>query len=155
MSKYVLICHKYMKVLTQYILCYSMEIAKMTNDHTKMLMLTLPFMVRDFIAPEVLQYMHVLVYISMYCVDLGMYWHVDLGMYWYVLLCTRLRASIRPSRQPKKAPVSTACSQFLIQATRWWRSSSSAQVQQEQEFMFPDGLFRCSCGGWKVLQKRL
>ena len=29
------------------------ECAKMTGDHMKMLMLTLPFVVRDFIAPEV------------------------------------------------------------------------------------------------------
>ena len=27
---------------------------------------------------------------------------------------------------PRKAPVSTACRQFLIQVTRWWRCSSSA-----------------------------
>ena len=37
------------------------ENAKMTGDRMKMLMLTLPFMVRDLIAPEVLQYMYVLV----------------------------------------------------------------------------------------------
>jgi flagellar biosynthesis protein FliP len=33
----------------------------MTGDRMKMLMLTLPFMVRDLITPEVLCYMHVLV----------------------------------------------------------------------------------------------
>ena len=37
------------------------ENAKMTGDPMKMLILTLPFMVRDLIAPEVLQYMYVLV----------------------------------------------------------------------------------------------
>jgi hypothetical protein len=37
------------------------ENAKMTGDRMKKLMLTLPFMVLDLIAPEVLQYMHVLV----------------------------------------------------------------------------------------------
>ncbi len=37
------------------------ENAKMTGDRMKMLMLTLPFMVRDLIAPEVFQYWHVLV----------------------------------------------------------------------------------------------
>ena len=52
------------------------ENAKMTGDRMKMLMLTLPFMVRDLIATEVLLCMHVLVYTSMYCVDLGMYWYI-------------------------------------------------------------------------------
>jgi hypothetical protein len=37
------------------------ENAKMTGDRMKMLMLTLPFMVRDLITPEVLHNMHVLV----------------------------------------------------------------------------------------------
>jgi hypothetical protein len=37
------------------------ENAKMTGDRMKMLMLTLPFMVRDLITPEVLHYVHVLV----------------------------------------------------------------------------------------------
>ena len=37
------------------------ENAKMTGDRMKMLMLTLPFMVRDLITPEVLQCMYVLV----------------------------------------------------------------------------------------------
>ena len=35
------------------------ENAKMPGDQMKMLMLTLPFMVRDLIAPEVLQHMYV------------------------------------------------------------------------------------------------
>ena len=35
------------------------ENAKLTGDRMKMLMLTLPFMVRDLIAPEVLQHMYV------------------------------------------------------------------------------------------------
>jgi hypothetical protein len=37
------------------------ENAEMTGDCMKMLMLTLPFMIRDLIAPEVFQYWHVLV----------------------------------------------------------------------------------------------
>ena len=49
----------------------------MTGDRMKMLMLTLPFMVRDLIAPEVLQCMYVLV-----CTMLTM---VRTGLYWYVL----------------------------------------------------------------------
>jgi hypothetical protein len=54
------------------------ENAKMTGDRMKMLMLTLLFVVGDLIAPEVLQYAHVLVYIStsMYFVDLSTYWYV-------------------------------------------------------------------------------
>jgi len=42
------------------------ENAKMSGDRMKMLMLSLPFMVRDLITPEVLQYVYVLVYTSMY-----------------------------------------------------------------------------------------
>ena len=52
------------------------ENAKMTGDQMKMLMLTLPFMVRDLIAPEVLLSMQLLVYTNMSCVDLGVYWYV-------------------------------------------------------------------------------
>jgi hypothetical protein len=45
------------------------EHAKMTGDRMKMLMLTLPFMVRDLIAPEgicVNTYQYILVYTRMY-----------------------------------------------------------------------------------------
>ena len=89
------------------------ENAKMTGDRMKMLMLTLPFMVRDLIAPEVLLCMHTLVCTSMYC--------VDLCMYLYILLCTRLSSSMQPSRPPSQTPVSMACLQFLIPVMRWLR----------------------------------
>ena len=62
------------------------ENAKMTGNQMKLLMLILPFMVRVLIALEVLLCIHVLVYTSMYC--------ADLGMYWYVLVCTRLSSSM-------------------------------------------------------------
>ena len=52
------------------------ENAKMSGDRMKMLMLSLPFMVRDLITPEVLQYVYVLVYICMYRVEHIMYWYV-------------------------------------------------------------------------------
>jgi hypothetical protein len=55
------------------------ENAKLTGDQMKMLMLTLPFMVRDLITPEVLHYWYVLV-----CTVL------TLVCTWYVLVCTRL-----------------------------------------------------------------
>ena len=42
------------------------EHAKMTGDRMKMLMLTLPFMVRDLIAPEVVLCWYILVYTSTY-----------------------------------------------------------------------------------------
>jgi hypothetical protein len=42
------------------------EHAKMTGDRMKMLMLTLPFMVRDLIAPEVVLCWYILVYTSIY-----------------------------------------------------------------------------------------
>ena len=52
------------------------ENAKMTGDRMKMLMLTLPFMVRDLIAPEVLQCMYVLVCTVLTLVYIGLYWYV-------------------------------------------------------------------------------
>ena len=58
------------------------ENAKMTGDRMKMLMLTLPFMVRDLIAPEVIQSMYVLV-----CTMLTL---VYIGLYWLELVYTRL-----------------------------------------------------------------
>ena len=42
------------------------EHAKMTGDRMKMLMLTLPFMVRDLIAPEVVLCWYILVHTSTY-----------------------------------------------------------------------------------------
>ena len=54
------------------------ENAKMTGDRMKMLMLTLPFMVRDLITPEVLQCMYVLVYTVLTLVCTGLYWY-ELG----------------------------------------------------------------------------
>ena len=52
------------------------ENAKMTGDRMKMLMLTLPFMVRDLITPEVLQCMYVLVCTVLTLVCTGLYWYV-------------------------------------------------------------------------------
>ena len=52
----------------------------MTGDRMKMLMLTLPFMVRDLIAPEVLKCMYVLV-----CTVLTLFY---VGLYWYIQGCT-------------------------------------------------------------------
>jgi hypothetical protein len=49
------------------------ENAKMTGDRMKMLMLTLPFMVRDLITPEVLHSMYVLVCTVLTLVCTGMY----------------------------------------------------------------------------------
>ena len=54
------------------------ENAKMTGDRMKMLMLTLPFMVRDLITPEVLQCMYVLVCTVLTLVCTGLYWY-ELG----------------------------------------------------------------------------
>ena len=48
----------------------------MTGDRMKMLMLTLPYMVRDLIAPEVLLCMHVLVCTVLTLVYTGIYWYV-------------------------------------------------------------------------------
>ena len=49
------------------------ENAKMTGDRMKMLMLTLPFMVQDLIAPEVLQCVYVLVCTVLTPVYIGLY----------------------------------------------------------------------------------
>ena len=48
----------------------------MTGDRMKMLMLTLPFMVRDLIAPEVLKCMYVLVCTVLTLVGTCLYWYV-------------------------------------------------------------------------------
>ena len=60
------------------------ENAKMTGDRMKMLMLTLPFMVRDLIAPKVLQHMYVQVCTHYYSVCTAL----TLVCSWYVLLCS-------------------------------------------------------------------
>ena len=52
------------------------ENAKMTGDRMKMLMLTLPFMVRDLIAPEVWLSLYILVYTGTYHVYELMYWYI-------------------------------------------------------------------------------
>ena len=80
------------------------ENAKMTCDSMKMLMLTLPFMIRDLIAPEVIVYCSI--YIDILC------------LLKYKLLYTRLNSSTQQSTRPRPAPVCTACSICLILATR-------------------------------------
>jgi hypothetical protein len=81
-------------------------------------------------------YCYILVYRSMYC--------VDLDMYCYILVCTWLRASIRPSRPPRKAPVSGSqpvsdpsieVVEMLIQCMEWnmaTRQSSIAESERPQ-----------------------
>jgi hypothetical protein len=66
------------------------ENAKMTGDRMKMLMLTLPFMVRDLIAPEVIVSEYVRV-----CTQAGENWYV-LQHNQYVRIYTRLSSSTRP-----------------------------------------------------------
>ena len=60
------------------------EHAKMTGDRMKMLMLTLPFMVRDLIAPEVSTYQYIPVHTSTYSYIL-----VHTSTYQYILVHTR------------------------------------------------------------------
>ena len=83
------------------------ENAKMTGDRMKMLMLTLPFMVRDLIAPEVI-------------VCTGLYF-VVLYCSGYILVYTRLNSSTQQSTRPGQAPVFIACRMCLIPVTRWWK----------------------------------
>jgi hypothetical protein len=61
------------------------EHAKMTGDRMKMLMLTLPFMVRDLIAPEVSTYQYIPVHTSTYSYIL-----VHTSTYQYILVCTSM-----------------------------------------------------------------
>jgi hypothetical protein len=88
------------------------ENAKMTGDRMKMLMLTLPFLVRDLIAPEVMVYS-------------GIY-YVILCLLKNILVYTRLNSSTQQSTGPSPVHVSTACPTFLIPVTRWLRYSFSA-----------------------------
>ena len=88
------------------------ENAKMTGDRMKMLMLTLPFMVRDLIKPEVIVYTSIYYYIL--CVLM------------HILLYTRLISSTPPSTRPSPAPVCTTCHTCLIPVMRWWMFSFSA-----------------------------
>jgi hypothetical protein len=80
------------------------ENAKMTGDRMKMLMLTLPFLVRDLIAPEVM------VYSSIYC--------VILCLLTYIRVYTRLNSSTQKSTGPSPDHVCMACLTFLIPVTR-------------------------------------
>ena len=75
----------------------------------KMLMLTLPFLVRDLIAPEVM------VYSGIYCVILSLLKNI--------LLYTRLNSLTQQSTGPSPDPVCTACLTWLIPAMRLWRCS--------------------------------
>ena len=70
------------------------ENAKVTDDRMKMLMLTLPFMVRDLIKHEVIVYTSIYFYIL--CVLM------------HILLYTRLISSTPPSTRPSTAPVCKA-----------------------------------------------
>ena len=88
------------------------ENAKMTGDRMKMLMLTLPFLVRDLIAPEVM------VYSAIYCVILCLLKNI--------LVYTRLNSSTQQSTGPSPDHVCMACLTFLIPVTRWLRYSYSA-----------------------------
>ena len=54
------------------------ENAKMTGDRMKMLMLTLPFMVRDLIAPEVHPALHSLTLHIVYTWYIAVYWVIYL-----------------------------------------------------------------------------
>jgi hypothetical protein len=73
----------------------------------KMLMLTLPFMVHDLIATEVI-------------VCTGLYF-VVLYCSRYILVYTRLNSSTQQSTRPGQAPVFIACRMSLIPVTRWWK----------------------------------
>jgi hypothetical protein len=90
------------------------EGAKMTGDRMKMLMLTLPFMVRDLIAPEV-HLVHV-------CT---LYIHYS---WMYIPVCTRFYSSTRLLMQLKLVQVCTNCLTLLTPAMRLWRYSFSAWI---------------------------
>ena len=109
-----------------FIFFYGKGNAKMTGDRTKMLMLTLPFMVRDLIAPEVI--VHCSIYIDISC------------LLKHILVYTRLNSSTQQSTGPGLDPVCTACLTWLIPAMRLWRCSFSAWTGT---FPLANPVFRC------------
>ena len=86
----------------------------MTGDSMKMLMLTLPFMVRDLITPEV-RY------------DLVCLWFIHCYVM-YIHVCTRFYSSTGLLMPLKPAQVCTNCLTLLIPVTRLWRYSFSAWI---------------------------
>ena len=109
-----------------FIFFYGKGNAKMTGDRTKMLMLTLPFMVRDLIAPEVI--VHCSIYIDISC------------LLKHILVYTRLNSTTQQSTGPGLDPVCTACLTWLIPAMRLWRCSFSAWTGT---FQLASPLFLC------------
>ncbi len=69
-----------------YIYIDGKEHAKMTGDRMKMLMLTLPFMVRDLIAPEVLITWYILVHTIYILVYTGIYLYILCSIVFKVLV---------------------------------------------------------------------
>jgi hypothetical protein len=92
--------------------------ATMTDDSMKMLMLKLPFMVCDLVAPVV---------IISECVRVctGMYWYV-LQYNKYIRIYTKLSSSTRPSIMPRPGRTCAVCLMLLTPVTRYWTFSSSA-----------------------------
>jgi hypothetical protein len=85
------------------------ENAKLTGDRMKMLMLSLPFMVRDLIAPEV------------FSRDIPRYPRISFYMICISLFKCRLSSSILPSMQHHTALHCTAFPTFLTQVMALWR----------------------------------
>jgi hypothetical protein len=92
----------------------SCSYAKMTGDRMKILMLTLPFMVRDLITPEVFEYSSIYPVIACFVK--------------YIRVYTRLNSSTQQSTRPSPDPVCTACLTSLIPAMRLWRYSQHLAV---------------------------
>ncbi len=106
----------------------------MTGDRMKILMLTLPFMVRDLITPEVLHYMHVLVCTSMYCVDPGMYL-VCTGMYQVELINRAIKTAKKGSRLHGLPPVSDPSNEVvevLIQCMAWNMATRQSRILESE-----------------------
>ena len=88
------------------------ECAKMTGDRMKMLMLTLPFTVRDLIAPEVIHE-----HVCTWCIH---------TLLMYILLCTRFYSSTRLLMPLSLVHICTNCLTLLTPVMRLWRYSFSA-----------------------------
>ncbi len=91
------------------------EKAKMTGDRMKMLMITLPFMVRDLIAPGVSEYSST--YLAIACLSK------------YIPVYTRFNSS---TQQSSPDPVCTACLKWLIPAMKLWKCSFNAWTGQSR-----------------------
>ena len=106
------------------------ENAKMTGDRMKMLMLTLPFMVRDLIAPEVLCLLYIRVYTQIY---------LDIYVYPCIYQVKLINAAIDKAKAgsrlcglPHVADPSSDVQDVLIQCMDWNMSTRRSRIPEAE-----------------------